>query len=210
MGTRATGTWETAPAEVLATTAVRPAERRLGIITPWAPAHSAVRITAPRLWGSESSSQTTTRGGSPRSRAACRMSSTVAVGPDGGHGHSPLVSVGKAHGVQLPPVALHHHHPRSGRWIARWSQGRRRSPPGQIELVDGGPRPQSLQHRVAALDDPVGFRCGLPPMVPSLPHISCRLSVLLCSSIPYFPAEQKKYFSDCPRGRGAPASRSSR
>src|SRR5699024_10060828 len=76
--------------------------------------------------------------------------------------------------------------------------------PGQIELVDGGPRPQSLQHRVAALDDPVGFRCGLPPMVPSLPHISCRLSVLLCSSIPYFPAEQKKYFSTVPAEEGHP------
>ena len=31
---RATGTWLTAPAEVLATTAVRPAERRLGMMTP--------------------------------------------------------------------------------------------------------------------------------------------------------------------------------
>ena len=34
LGTRATGTWATAPAEVLATTAVRPALRRLGITTP--------------------------------------------------------------------------------------------------------------------------------------------------------------------------------
>ena len=78
MGTRATGTWATAPAEVLATMAVSPAERRLGMMMPWAPAHSAVRMTAPRLWGSESSSHTTTRGGSPFSRAALRIASTVA------------------------------------------------------------------------------------------------------------------------------------
>ena len=78
LATRATGTWDTAPAEVLATTAVSPAERRLGMMTPWAPAHSAVRITAPRLWGSDSSSHTTIRGGSPFSRAMDRMSSTVA------------------------------------------------------------------------------------------------------------------------------------
>ena len=48
------------------------------MMTPWAPAHSAVRITAPRLWGSLSSSHTTIRGGSPLSRAALRMSSTLA------------------------------------------------------------------------------------------------------------------------------------
>ena len=58
--------------------AVSPAERRLGMITPWAPAHSAVRITAPRLWGSDSSSHTTRRGGSPFSRAALSRSSTSA------------------------------------------------------------------------------------------------------------------------------------
>ena len=48
------------------------------MITPWAPAASAVRITAPRLWGSLSSSHTTMRGGSPFSRAMFRMSSTLA------------------------------------------------------------------------------------------------------------------------------------
>ena len=39
---------------------------------------AAVRMTAPRLWGSDSSSHTTIRGASPFSRAALRMSSTVA------------------------------------------------------------------------------------------------------------------------------------
>ena len=48
------------------------------MMTPWAPAASAVRITAPRLWGSLSSSHTTMRGFSPFSRAAFRISSTLA------------------------------------------------------------------------------------------------------------------------------------
>ena len=58
--------------------AVRPALRRLGMMTPWAPAHSAVRMMAPRLWGSSSSSQRTKKGGSPRSWASWNKSSTVA------------------------------------------------------------------------------------------------------------------------------------
>ena len=67
-----------APAEVFATMAVSPALRRLGMMTPCAPAHSAVRMMAPRLCGSLISSHTTSRGASPRSRAAERMSSTLA------------------------------------------------------------------------------------------------------------------------------------
>ena len=53
--------------------AVSPAERRLGMMSPWAPAHSAVRRMAPRLWGSDISSHTTSRGGSPLAAAASRM-----------------------------------------------------------------------------------------------------------------------------------------
>ena len=48
------------------------------MMTPWAPAASAVRMTAPKLWGSLSSSHTTIRGASPFSRAMFRMSSTLA------------------------------------------------------------------------------------------------------------------------------------
>ena len=58
----------------LYTKAVTEALRRLGIITPWAPAHSALRMIAPRLWGSDSSSQITISGVSPRSAASCRIS----------------------------------------------------------------------------------------------------------------------------------------
>ena len=76
--TRATFMYSTAPAEALATEAVRPTLRRLGMMTPCAPAHSAVRMMAPRLCGSLISSHTTSRGASPRSRAAERMSSTLA------------------------------------------------------------------------------------------------------------------------------------
>ena len=47
--TLATGVWFSAPAEVLATTAVSPAALRFGMMTPWAPARLAVRMIAPRL-----------------------------------------------------------------------------------------------------------------------------------------------------------------
>ena len=57
--------------------AVSPALRRFGITTPWAPAHSAVRIIAPRLWGSEISSHTTMRGFSPLSAALFKICSTL-------------------------------------------------------------------------------------------------------------------------------------
>ena len=57
--------------------AVRPALRRLGMMTPWAPAHSAVRRMAPKLWGSEISSQTTSSGGSPLAAAASSRLCTV-------------------------------------------------------------------------------------------------------------------------------------
>ena len=47
--TRATFIYSMAPAEALATVAVSPTLRRLGMMTPWAPAHSAERRIAPRL-----------------------------------------------------------------------------------------------------------------------------------------------------------------
>src|SRR5262245_46234876 len=63
--TRATRTYSTAPAEVLATVSLRPAARCSGMKTPSTPAHSQVRRTAPRLCGSSTPSSSTTRGGSP-------------------------------------------------------------------------------------------------------------------------------------------------
>ena len=75
LDTLVTGICSTAPAEVLATTAVSPTLLRLGITTPWAPAHSAVRKMAPRLLGSVNSSHKMMSGASPRLLAFSRMSS---------------------------------------------------------------------------------------------------------------------------------------
>ncbi len=50
--TRATRICANAPAAAFSQAGVRPAARRSGMITPCAPAHSPVRIMAPRLWGS--------------------------------------------------------------------------------------------------------------------------------------------------------------
>ena len=74
-GTRTTGRYSTAPADALPTAAVSPTLRRFGITTPCAPAHSAVRMIAPRLCGSAISSQTIRNGGSPRLSASAKISS---------------------------------------------------------------------------------------------------------------------------------------
>ena len=63
-----------APADALLTIAVSPALLRFGMITPWAPAHSAERMIAPRLWLSVISSQTITNGSSPSAAARSRIS----------------------------------------------------------------------------------------------------------------------------------------
>ena len=76
--TRETSICSAAPALALSTTAVSPAARRLGMMTPWTPAHSAVRKIAPRLCGSAISSHTTMNGSSPRSAARSRISSMEA------------------------------------------------------------------------------------------------------------------------------------
>ena len=86
--------------------AVSPALRRLGMMTPWAPAHSAVRM---------------------------------------------------AHGVQLPPVRLHHHDARRPGLGGHVAQGAVRLPLLQVDLINGGSRPQSFDNGVASFDDAVGF-----------------------------------------------------
>ena len=74
--TFATGTYSRAPADVLATVAVRATERLLGIITPWAPTASAVLKTAPKLCGSVIPSSTIIKGSWPYDFALSIMSST--------------------------------------------------------------------------------------------------------------------------------------
>ncbi len=75
--TRATGIYSSAPAS-LADDGRQADAAAAGMMTPCAPAHSAVRMIAPRLCGSDSSSQMTSRGASPFSCAAFSISSTVA------------------------------------------------------------------------------------------------------------------------------------
>ena len=65
-------------AEVLNTVALRDALLLLGMITPSAPAASAVLIIAPRLCGSAISSQMMMNGGLPFCRETSSISSTVA------------------------------------------------------------------------------------------------------------------------------------
>ena len=67
-----------APADVFPTTAVSPTLLLLGIITPCAPAHSAVRIIAPRLCGSVILSSIIIKGFSPFDSAELIISSTSA------------------------------------------------------------------------------------------------------------------------------------
>ena len=71
-----------------------------------------------------------------------------------------LAGVGAAHADQLAPVALHHHNALGAGGGGDVPQGRVGLPPGQIDLVDRGARPQGLGHGVAALDDAVGLPAG--------------------------------------------------
>ena len=102
------------------------------------------------------------------------------VCPHRRHGDDPLVGVGQAHGVQLAPVGLHHHDalaPRRGGNVAQGGVG---LPLGNIDFIHRCARPQSLQHRIAALDDPVGFLLPVLPIFPLFPH---GLSCLSCCAI---------------------------
>ena len=108
------------------------------MMTPWAPAHSAVRITAPRLWGSESSSQTTERGGSPLSRAGLEEVLHRGVFPHGGHGHDAWWAwvrlMASACGGPPPPARP----PAAGPGWPGWRRGRSTSPLRTKTLSMGG------------------------------------------------------------------------
>ena len=105
--TRATGIYSSAPAEALPTTAVRPTLRRLGMMTPCAPAHSAVRMIAPRLCGSDSSSQMTMqRRPRPVFRGAFEDVVDRGVVMRGDDGDDALVRARGGELVELAPVGL--------------------------------------------------------------------------------------------------------
>ena len=64
------GTWPPLPSG--------PTALRLGMMTPWAPARLAVRIMAPRLWGSSMLSSRKIKGGSPF--LSCDLQNVLHVG----------------------------------------------------------------------------------------------------------------------------------
>ncbi len=74
------------------------------------------------------------------------------VGLGGGGGDDALVAVGFAHGVQFPPVALHHNRAGLPGLGGDAAQGVVRLAPDDVELIQGGSGPQGLGDRVAAFD----------------------------------------------------------
>lgn len=166
--------------------AVRPALRRLGMTTPWAPAHSAVRMTAPRLWGSDSSSQRTIRGASPCSSARWEDVLDRGVFPNGGHGDNPLMGVGTGHLVQLPPVGVDHHHTVGSGSVGDVTQGAVCISLGQINFINGGTGTQCLDDRVASFNDAIRF--GRPAEAGVCGILSSFLQLTLSGSAGHPPA----------------------
>ena len=70
------GMYSMAPADALATISVSPQALRFGITMPCAPAHSALRMMAPRLCGSSRLSKIRINGSSPRASAKAKISSS--------------------------------------------------------------------------------------------------------------------------------------
>src|SRR5699024_11308524 len=83
----------------------------------------------------------------------------------------PLVAVGEAHGVQLPPVRLHHHRPRPLGVGRQAGEGAVRLPFGDVQLVNRDAGADGLRHGVAPLDAALGG--VLPPRILSamLSHV---------------------------------------
>ena len=77
--------------------------------------------------------------------------------PDRCQGDDALVGMGAAHGVQLPPVRLHHHHARRPGFGGNMSQGLVRLSLLEVNFVNRLPCPQGLNDGVAPLDDAVGL-----------------------------------------------------
>ena len=134
--------------------AVRPALRRLGMMTPWAPAHSAVRRMAPRLWVGYLVAH-------HQQRRFALVGSGLqdalhgGVFPHGGQRDHALMGVGAGHVVQLAPVGLHHHDAGGAGFGGDVPQRLVRLALGDIDLIHGRAHPQGFDHRVAPLDNAV-------------------------------------------------------
>ena len=143
--------------------AVRPADRRLGMMSPWPGALGGAE-DGPQIVGVGDLVAHHQQGRLPLGGGAVQNALDADVFPDGGQGDDSLVGVGAAHGVQLPPVGLHHNDPGVPR-EAMLAQGLVRLALGQVNFVDGRSGPQGLDHGVPALDDAVGLRLGHGPSV---------------------------------------------
>ena len=112
--------------------------------------------------------------------------------PHSGQRNDPLMGVGAAHIVQLPPVGLHHHDALSPCLGGDVAQGLVRLPLGQIDLIHGRSGPQGLDHGVAALDDAV--RLCLRPSLFVVSHRNFpRNAYIIGFSIPYSGREIKRH-----------------
>ena len=110
------------------------------------------------------------------------------VFPHGRQGDDPLVGMGAAHGVQLPPVGVHHHDARGAGLGGDVPQRLIRLALGDVDLVDGRLRPQGLDDRVAALDDAVRLGVGQRPSVLGVLYLShgAYLAIhIIVTSIPH-------------------------
>ena len=94
------------------------------------------------------------------------------VFPHGRQSDDPLVGMGAAHGVQLPPVGVHHHDARGAGLGGDVPQRLVRLALGDVDLVDGRLRPQGLDDRVAALDDAVRLGVGQRPSALGVLYLS--------------------------------------
>ena len=165
------------------------------MMTPWAPAHSAVRRMAPRLWGVGDLVAHHQQGRLALFRGGGQNALHRGVFPDSGQRDNALMGVGAGHTVQLAAVGLHHHDARVPGLGGDVAQRLVRLALGKVDLVDGGADAQGLDHGVAPLDDAVSLRVGQGAAL-SILHISHRCDlVFLCipSSIPHYLHDRKKH-----------------
>ena len=177
--TRAMGRYSMAPAATLATVGDRWADRCLGSTTPVTPAHSALRSSAPRLWGSVMPSRTSRNGSRPR-RVGCAQRLERRLLDRPGQGHHPLG------GRRCGPRE-------SIRRRDTYSTRTRRAGGQRLDLVEDGGGVHALGHQQRPHRPPVGAQQlpdGLAPLdlVAAQPGGSDRCGAGPCPVVPAGPA----------------------